>query len=481
MSGARAGVLTACCAVYGMIAVGAVALGLARQTSVLTIAGLALCAVPALVAVLVRAPQYLLAPVGLILGFMPFAALPGTGVQLVVIFSLVPMLVCLLHPTHERPRLGGIGGLTIVYLAVCAVSALATFTDSHSLIEYAKWGLATATALWALLLRRDLRVALMRAFVVGAVAGVIFTAAMLVVDRSGSWVDRFGFLGYGGSAAVNARTAEVGGAEVLRAAGLYVDPNSAGLFFLFAAGIGFAVYSGASRVLSVGILSAGIVMTLSRSAIASLLLAAVVLLLGSRLSAGRRMLLTLAAAVTAAVLLLVPAVSSRLLGSFSGDDVGADARVDALSRYPGQMSGAWLFGRGWYLREFYDPIYGYEVNHAANTPLIVVYRAGLVAGIVFVVLLAVAAVIALRASRAGVAGAGGASGVLVGLILVAFQLDFPVVTMPALAMAFALLLAEVQALARSVRPAPDSRRTAAAATPDGILGAIRPLPVGGVA
>lgn len=434
---------------FVFLALGVTVLGLLKQVNVLIVVGVLMSAAPLLLLVLARRPQIYLALTGVVLGFMPFAALPGTGFQLAVLLSVIPAVIALTHPAAGRNRLGVVGVLAIVYLVASALSAVATYTVVQSIVEYVKWALATATVLWALLIRDDLRLVLMRAYAVAAAVGAIFTSAMLMIDKSGAWVENLRFLGYGGSDAVNERAIEVAGSEVVRAAGLYVDPNSAGLFFLFAIGIGFTVYRGLARVAIVSVLAAGVVLTLSRAAITSLIVAFVVYLMISRMKALQRLTLSMIGIVAFVVVASVPAVSSRLIDSFSGSDVGADARIDALQRYPQQMAGSWWFGRGWYLREFYDPFYGVQVNHAANTPLIVVYRAGLIAGIVFVILLIAAIAVGVAAARRGVIGVDAAVAVVVGLVAIAFQLDFPVVTMPALSMAFFLLLAQVQALARS--------------------------------
>lgn len=446
MSSARVAVPLA---IYAVIALGATLFALIRGTPILLVAALALAAAPILVIVLMRAPAMYTALPGAVLGFMPFAAIPGTGAPLVILLAAMLFVVAVIHPTSARPRIGPIGAVLVAYLCAGALSMLANFNGSAAIWEYAKWAIATGAALTALAMDDRLRRALMRGFVCGAALGAIFTMGMLVVDPAGQWVERFGFLGYGGSAAVNSRTATVDGAEVLRASGLYVDPNSAGLVFLMALGIAGVAFTGIMRLGTITVLLAGIAGTLSRSALVSAIVALLVLVIGSRLSAGRRLLLTLSGATSLAALLLVPAISSRLLDSFDGRDVGASARTEALLNYPNQMADSWLFGHGWYLREFWDPVYGFHVNYAANTPLVVIYRGGLIVGAIFVVLLIIALVVAIRAMRRGHPGAGMLTGVLVGLVLIAFQLDFPVVTMPALAMCFALVLAEVQAMGRS--------------------------------
>ena len=429
-----------------------IALGLIRTSTVLVVVGVAIAAVPLLLHLFLRHPGVFAAAPGLVLGFAPFAAVPGTGIPLAVMLALVLVPLAMLHPYRGRQPLGVLGGAVIVFILVCLVACLAAFTGGKGMWEYLKWAIATGTMITAVCLDDPLRRVLMRAFVLGAAVGGLFTVAMLILDPSGAWVDRFAFLGYGGDAAVNARTALVRGSEVLRASGLYVDPNSAGLVFLLALGIAGAVFAGARRAVLMAVLAGSLVATLSRSALLSLIVAALVLVVASRIHAAGRTAMVIAGLAMVAVITMVPAVSSRLFDSFNSRDVGASARLTALGNYPEQMSGFWLFGHGWHIREFYDPIYGYHVNFAANTPLIVIYRAGIFAGLVFLILLILALVLAVLAMRRGTPGAGVTGSVLIGLLFIGFQLDFPVVTMPPLAMAFALLLAQVQVLAREGRP-----------------------------
>ena len=405
------------------------------------------CVLPLLCFALMKRPGVLAAIPGIVLGFMPFAAVQGTGFPLVIALTLLLIVLAVVHPSKDLPKIGPLGVIVTCYLLFSLISAVATYHGSQTLVEYAKWALAMGAMVIVLLMEVSLRRILFGAYGIAAAVGALFSVGMLLVDRSGSWVNRFSFLGYGGSIAVNERTASVGGSVVARAAGLYVDPNSAGLFFLFAIAVAAYALRGTLLVVVVGALSIGVLATLSRAAIASLLLAAAFALFFSKISAGKRFVgsVLLFSGVFAAF--MVPAVSSRLFDSFGSGDIGCTARIDALRRYPGHMSGNWFFGRGWDLREFSDPFYGYTINHAANTPLIVVYRAGLLTGVVFVIVLIIALVLGFRAMRAGRHGAALQTGVLFALVLIAFQLDFPVVTMPPLAMAFALVLASIQSQA----------------------------------
>lgn len=436
------------------------AAGFAMGSRMTKIAGLGLGLAPLAVYILMYRAAWFAALAGIVLGFMPFAAVPGTGFQMVVLLSAMVFVLAVFHPSLNRPRLGSIGVTMLVYLALSLISAIATYNGAATIVDYTKWALATAVMLGALLLHESLRAVLFKSFAISAALGALFTLGMLVVDRAGGWIDRFGVLGYGGSVAVNERTAVTRSGEVLRAAGLYIDPNSAGLFFLFAMAVAATTIRGVLRTSVLIALALGVVGTLSRAAIASMLIAAIIALLFSRISAGQRLAGIAAMGLACVAVLMIPAVSSRLFDSFGSGDKGTTDRIDALERYPGHMAGRWVFGRGWNLREFSDPFYGYSINHAANTPLIVVYRAGVLAGIAFVVLLTLTIIVAARLARHRYPGAALQLGVVVGVTVFAFQLDFPVVTMPPLAMAFALMLAAVQSAALDPAHRTDSTRTA---------------------
>ncbi|WP_292833452.1 hypothetical protein [Microbacterium sp.] len=445
---ARAGV------VFSVLAPIALAVwGLSLQSATVVGLGVALAAAPLITVLLQRWPQVLISTLGFLVGFAPFATVPGTGTQAIFFLSVPLLVTVLLHPTTSRPLLGPLGIAVVVLVGFSALTAIATYTERGSIVAFGKWAIAAVITVVALMLNDDIRRVLSRSFVYGAAAGGVLALLLIAFDEEGRLLDALSIFGYGGASAVNVRTVTVDGGSVVRATGLYVDPNSAGLFMVFGFAIAGVLFTGARRIVLMAILAAVTVATLSRASIGALMVAGLVLVLLSRLSALSRFGLIVLGAAAAAASFLVPAISSRLFDSFNRSDVGVSARIDAIDRYPEQMAGNWLFGRGWYLREFYDPDYGYQLNHVANTPLMVVYRAGLMAGILFVIVLAIAVVLSVRAMARRIEGAGLLGATLIGIVFVAFQADFPVVTMPPLAMAFGLVLAEVQALQRHPSPA----------------------------
>jgi multisubunit Na+/H+ antiporter MnhF subunit len=142
-------------------------------------------------------------------------------------------------------------------------------------------------------------------------------------------------------------------------------------------------------------------------------------------------------------LFAVPAVRTRLSNSFGANDQGSSARWDAFRIFPGQMSGHWLLGRGFGAPELTNATAAAATNYVANAPLLTVYRGGVVVGLAFTALMLTAGLHAWRLLRGSrfetvVVGAG-----YLGVMLVALQLDFPVVTLSPATLTFALLLAFV--------------------------------------
>ncbi|RFA08316.1 hypothetical protein B7R54_03060 [Subtercola boreus] len=423
---------------------GAVILFLAlRQGTFISIAvGLVVMALPIVVLLGIRRPTVYGWAFGIVLGLAPFATLPGTGTQLVFFLALAFIIVAIVHAgERERgPRTSTIGiwmGLTI---AACLISMIATFTGAESLNQWARWALASVLVCFGVWMSPTLRLALSRAFVVGACGGAVLSIVLSVVDKTGAFVQGLTVIGYGGAGSPIVRTVEVSGSLSVRATGLYTDPNTAGLFFFMALAVAAYVFAGRLRVLAMIVLVVGIAATLSRSAIISVIFAVVIILLIQNQSAVRRLIIGIVSAVAIGFLALTPSIAGRITGSFSNSDKGALDRIAAFQNYPGQLEGHWIFGRGWALREFVDSSYGYLVNHVANTPLLVVYRGGIFAGLAFLALLIVGLAVAVRGLRSTEIGFGMMGAAFFGLVLIAFQLDFPVVTVPPLTMAFSILL-----------------------------------------
>ena len=455
----RRSALVAAAVGYGLVALAALLVAVVRGGVATTAAAILLCAAPLLLHLAVRVPALSAVALGGVLGAAPFATIPGTGTYAVLALAVwFAVTVLCLRPRSSRQNTAVLGMLA-AFLIVSAFSMVVTFDGIGALLTYLRWALAAGITVLALVADERMRRAVLRAFVAGAVLGAATALVMVLLDPDGQLLNSLTVFGYGDTSAVgNLRTVSVDGASLTRASGLYVDPNVAGLFFLFAFGIAGAQLRGRRRLLVLALLAVAIVGTFSRGAMGALVIGLAVTLVVSRSSAGARAASAVAGILALGSLYWVPALRDRFVDSFDSRTAGVSDRVDALANYPAQMAGHWWFGRGWDLREFTDAAYGYSLNHVANTPLLIVWRAGILSGLLFVALLLVVLVVAIRRSRRGAASgrSGGGSAnlalaVYAGTILFAFQVDFPVVTMTPLTLAFGLLLAQLCSVDASPR------------------------------
>jgi hypothetical protein len=222
-----------------------------------------------------------------------------------------------------------------------------------------------------------------------------------------------------------------------RLAGTFLEPNIAGLILLVALAAAVVFLSGRLRVAVVAILTVALLLTLSRSAFGTAVVAAGLVVLRST---ERRRDLMLWGSGAVLVALSLPSVRSRLANSLGANDVGLTDRRQALAEFPGLMDGHWVWGLGWARPEFRNAGLTQAVNFVANGPLLTIYRGGLVVGIVVVV---VALVVAFRAwvyaDRSFAAAV--VCSLLIAMLFVAFQLDFPIVNQAPATAAMSLLVA----------------------------------------
>src|ERR1700712_2856985 len=163
----------------------------------------------------------------------------------------------------------------------------------------------------------------------------------------------------------------------------------AGMGLMIAIAIAMVLLKGPARAIIMIVLSIAIVLTLSRSAIFSVLVGVVLVLVFHSMRTRDRSIALGAIALVAVVAMLTPAVQTRIFSSFGSDDVGSASRADAIRQWPSQMAGHWPFGLGWGRPEFKDGNTAFTLNFVANAPLITIYRAGIIVGLIFITLLIV--------------------------------------------------------------------------------------------
>ena len=159
------------------------------------------------------------------------------------------------------------------------------------------------------------------------------------------------------------------------------------------------------------------------------------------MSAGRRLAIIITPIIGGAASLMVPAVYNRFVNSFSERDIGSMDRLEALSKFPHEMSGNWWFGLGWGRPEFIDDVAAYKTNVVANSPLLTLYRGGIFPAIAFLLVLLAGTFLAYRRARDKPWESGFIGAVFVGFSLVGLQLDYPVVTIAPATMAWSVLIA----------------------------------------
>lgn len=377
---------------------------------------------------------------GLVLGLLPFAKLvvvPGT-----VLLLLSALCWCALATGAYRwPRPTKPVVLTALLLVTGALSLAGTGIGGEAVLDYVRWGLTTSLVVPVLAAGPAVQAALGRTFVLATTIAGGAGVLLLELDPAGTLLSRLGVVGtdpFGGNLRVVRLT---GGGVEARLTSVWLDPNVAGLMMTGALLLGLVLLRGRTRVLCSTVLLLAIALTLSRAAFGTLVVAGLLLVLAGGLRAPVRARLGLLGLLVGAGTFALPAVRSRLMDSFSSSDVGSRARWQALLDLPDLMAGHWLFGRGWGLPELLDGNVARVSNYPANAALLTLYRGGVLMALVFAALLVLLLVRGWRLLRRpafeeSVLGAG-----VLGLVLVAFQLDFPVVTIIPAVVLLALLVA----------------------------------------
>lgn len=400
-------------------------------------------------------PQWLACGLGFVIGAIPLAKVPILGVPLILALTAAVALAAVLHQPFAERRLTRIELAILVMIGVAAASVPVNITGLIDLRLFIQWLAATSITLLVLRTNRAHLHQFGVCFVWGAAVGMVIGFVLLV--RPGwSLVTRpLMLVGYKAEA-FSERFVFADAGRVLRLVGTYGDPNGAAVTLFAALLVTAAVFRGRQRTLMMLVLLAGIGLTLSRAVGLSIVVAVVVVALFQPLATRVRWGIAATLLAGAATVLAVPATRTRLLSSFSSTDVGSSARLESFLDYPHVMSGRWLFGLGWGRTEFWDPTTAWLTNYVSNAPLIAIYRGGIGVGIAFVVVVGVALVISYRGVRSGqwnmaMLGAG-----FIGFASVGMQLDHPIVTLPPIVSAFAIVLAFIADMGRQLDERTDS-------------------------
>lgn len=380
-------------------------------------------------------PTSIFAATAGVLGFVPYLDIPGTNVPVLLVLAVgVWVALVFLPGVQFRP---GWCEWWVLGLAVAALlSVVATDLSADSLTELAAWLAATAIVVPVRFLPAPARSTMVRVFVLSSAAASLLGILLVRIDPYGVLLSRFTFAGYDYS---ESNVQQVEGSETLttRLTGTFVEPNIAGLILAIGLLLAVGYFRGPMRVLLVVVIGSGLMLTLSRAAIATVVVAGALLVLRS--GGARRISLLVSGALAALGALAIPGVRDRLFDSFGPSDTGTIVRDLALQQFPQAMQGHWVWGLGWAREEFRDPTVGRIVNIVANAPLLTIYRGGLILGGLAIAVLALLVIRSWVAGQRSFEDAVVCCGVI-GLILVELQLDFPVVIQVPATVAFSFLI-----------------------------------------
>ena len=385
-------------------------------------------------------PLSVFAATAAVLGFIPYVHVPSTDVPLLLVLCLgIWIALAFVPDVRFRPGLPELA--VVVLVGVALLSVVATSLTTTSLKELAAWSAATAVVTPIRFLPAAARLLTIRVFVLSAAAAAALGVVLVRFDPYGVLLDRLAIAGYKEG---RANVQVVPGSEdnATRLTGTFVEPNIAGFVLVVALLLALAYFRGPLRVVLVMVIGGGLLLTLSRAAIATAVVAGIVLLF--RTSGPRRLGLLAAGVAGGLGALAIPVVRARLLDSFGPSDTGTIARDLAFKEFPRTMDGHWVWGLGWDRDEFRLASVGRVVNYVANGPLVTVYRGGVILGVIVLVVLILLVLHSWFAARRSFEDAVACAGVIA-LALIALQLDFSVVLQAPATVAFSLLVGLVLA------------------------------------
>lgn len=398
----------------------------------------------------------------LVLTVAPYMDVPRTELP-VLLVACAAVWVAILFLPGVRVTIGWIEAGMLLLSAFALLSVLATGVSTDALIELAAWLAATAVVVPLRWVSPEALRTIARTFVSGCCVSGAVGILVVIADPGGAMLARLAFLGYstGGG---NARQVMSDDGNHSRLTGTFVEPNIAGLILLVGLLLAIVYLTNWQRAASVALIGAALLLTLSRAAIGSLILALFIMVLFSRAHRFRLLLVGVASALAS---LAIPDVRLRLFDSFGATDTGSIARIAAFQDFPNMVAGHWWWGLGWAREEFRTDL---SVNFVANMPLLHVYRAGLVFGLLVAVILVALTIRSLLVARRGTLAAAVLAPGLVGFIVVALQLDFPVVTQTPATAVFSVLVAFAMHRSSTERLVgePESSRTRAVGEKAGV-------------
>jgi hypothetical protein len=389
----------------------------------------------------VRHPLWLYWGLAAVMAGLQFGRIPGVHLPLYLPLAFGVLVAALFHPRLARSA----HPLELAVLTLVLASAVSVIATGHSLSDaslFIRWAIAALMMIALLQLPPQHLARFGRIFVYVASLNAVFGLYIIAFDPNHTSFRYLRVFGYTPESTV-ARFAytDEGASRSVRLGGTWVEPNGAGLNLLIALVLCILLFAGWRRVVLATLLASALALTLSRSAIFSVIVGVVLVLIFHSMRSRDRIATIGTMALVAAAAFLVSPIRRRILSSFRSDDAGSTSRMDALHNFPHQMSGHWGFGLGWARPEFVDPAYAYVLNLPSNAPLIALYRGGIFVGIAFLAVMVLGCVVGYRALRSDSLPFAIYGGVFIGLCFVQFQLDHNVADIPQGALLYSILLA----------------------------------------
>jgi polysaccharide biosynthesis protein PslJ len=388
-----------------------------------------------------RHPLWLYWGLAFVLAALPFGYFPGVHVPLYLPFVFGCVVAAIVHPRLAR-SMHPLEWAIIALIITSALSVIATGVNILAIAVFIKWLLATLAVLALLQLSPENMARFGRIFVIGAALNAIFGMYLVAFDPNST---SFRYLRVFGYAAEYTSTrfafTDEGASRTVRLGGTWVDPNGAGICMLVALCLCVVLFTGWRRVVLASIITAALLLTLSRAGIFSVVAGVLLVLVFHGMRSRDRVLLLSGFGLAAVAALMAPPIRRRIFTSFRTDDAGSTSRLEALRDFPHQMSGNWLFGLGWGRQEFRDGEFAFTLNHVSNTPLLTIYRGGIITGLCFIAVMVIGGIMSYRALRSHSLPWAIYGGVFIGFCVVALNLDHPVVGIPQATLKFSILLA----------------------------------------
>lgn len=391
----------------------------------------------------VRHPMWLFYALSAIMAGLQFGRIPGISLPMYLPLAFGVVVAAYFHPRLAR----SMQPLEFAWLVLIITSGVTMAINAHGFVDYSlyiRW-LIPSLVLFALIgLPRENLKRFGQIFAVVAAGNGIFGMYMVAFDQNNTALRIFEPFGYLPEAItpIFAQGGD-GVTATIRLGGTWVGANGAGLNLALALGLSVLLFSGWRRTVLILIVTAALLLTLSRASIFSVVAGVIlVLMFGSMRIRDRAATIGLTVLVAAGAL-LAPPVRDRLTSAFAGRDVGSIARADALRVFPSQMANHWQFGWGWGRPEFLDPQYSYIFNLPSNAPLVTFYRGGILPFLAFIAVVIISIVMSYRALRSNSLPLAMYGGIVIGVSVVQFNLDHNVSDVPQNVLLWSMFLAFV--------------------------------------